>query len=285
MQLSLLNFFFLILGYEMQDRHVGFDLATTKVVLTDIAIQHATALALKLLEPEIFKNEIKKQCVDYGRPTAPPKGDDTAPQQGLPNLLPILTEYVKTNNELSHIHTAFKKFADRMEGEREKIFRNRLPKEPFCTLLHTDLWVNNIMPKIQDRVVVGNILVDFQMCRIGSPAEDLLFFLFSSVQSLVLKTEFDNLITYYYDVFSEVLKKYDCYGPQFSYDQFLEELRENAYRPIDKCTFMLPLVVFNKKGNKFDMNRSKLKLEDLPDLAKERINILLLEAYKRKWIV
>lgn len=277
---------FYILGYEMQDRHVGFNLATTKVILKDIAIYHATALSLKLSEPETFNNEIKEQCPGFEPPPPPPspKGDDKTPMKDSPpNFLPIIAEYVKTNKELSHIQAAFEKFSKRME-EDQNHFKAPPPKEPFCTLLHTDLWVNNTMPKIIEGVAVGNIFVDFQMCKIGSPVEDLIFFLVSSVQSLVLKSEFDNLIKYYHEEFRDVLKKYNCYSPQFSYDKFLEELKENAERPIRQCTFMLPIAVFNKKGSRFDI-KHQLKSEDLPELAKDRLSILLLEAYKRKWIV
>lgn len=114
-----------------------------------------------------------------------------------------------------------------------------MAKRRIRRMLHTDLWVNTIGPKSK------KVLETYLLWK------DLIF-LVCSMQYFDHKREMDNIIKHYFKVYSDVLKKYNCYGPQIFYDKFLKEFTENIDQLIGKYTYMLPIAVFNKIGNTFD---------------------------------
>lgn len=76
----------------------------------------------------------------------------------------------------------------------------RIKEEEFNVLNHGDSWSNNFMFKYNEKGErEDTILVDFQICKYGSPVQDLLYFIFSSPKQDIRLTEFDYLIKYYHD--------------------------------------------------------------------------------------
>lgn len=57
---------------------------------------------------------------------------------------------------------------------------------------------------------------DFQFIKFGSLAEDLVFFLFASVEKNVLLNEMDHLIEVYYQAFVAYLQLHGCRMGEFS---------------------------------------------------------------------
>ncbi|CAG9831175.1 unnamed protein product [Diabrotica balteata] len=69
-------------------------------------------------------------------------------------------------------------------------------REPFATITHRDLWVNNIMVKQVENTTKEVKIVDFQLYSYDSPAADIFFFVFSSVNFDVLRNHVDDLFKY-----------------------------------------------------------------------------------------
>lgn len=79
--------------------------------------------------------------------------------------------------------------------------------DEFNVLNHGDCWCNNIMFKYNENGErEETILVDFQMGKYGSPGQDLLYFLFSSVKQEIRLKDFDYFIRYYHENLKENLK-------------------------------------------------------------------------------
>lgn len=82
---------------------------------------------------------------------------------------------------------------------------------PFNTLGHTDLWVNNMMIKYDEKQEpIGVKFFDFQFIKYDTVVEDVLFFLFTSVRNELLTDNFDHFVDLYYNSLENYLKLHGC---------------------------------------------------------------------------
>jgi thiamine kinase-like enzyme len=101
----------------------------------------------------------------------------------------------------------------------------------FQVLNHGDAWLNNMMFKSDEQ---GNpldvSLIDFQGPFWGSPANDILYFLISSVADDIKIDHFDDFIEFYHDQLTTALKK-------LNYDQHIPTLPELHVDLLEKGAF------------------------------------------------
>ncbi|KAH8384016.1 hypothetical protein KR009_011743, partial [Drosophila setifemur] len=77
----------------------------------------------------------------------------------------------------------------------------------FYVLNHGDFWSSNLMTNyLPDGSLDKLILIDFQICKWGSPAEDLLFFLILSPSKESRLRDFDQFVRIYWERLVECLK-------------------------------------------------------------------------------
>lgn len=70
----------------------------------------------------------------------------------------------------------------------------------FIVLNHGDNWVNNLMFKCDQSKQLSDVkFIDFQLSFWGSPANDLIYFLVSSVRDEIKIDNFDDLIQHYHE--------------------------------------------------------------------------------------
>ncbi|VEN48156.1 unnamed protein product [Callosobruchus maculatus] len=255
-------------GYKNVDRLLCFDLSTTRLVLKDLANLHATVIALKLKKPEVFQKRVKAFCHDYI-----PKKDIIQPMQA------ILKRILEENEKCRHLASKISYW-----GENED---QRKPREPFATLMHYDMWVNNTMQKFVDGVPVDNKIVDFQIYTYRSAASDVFFLLFSSVQLEVLKRCLDSLLEYYHEHFIAVLEMLKCDTNQFGFQKFLEEMKLEAEYEFDHALYFSTFVVQGKKITS-ELSEQSFDPEKLykgiNDTARRRAWYMALECEKRGWL-
>ncbi|EFA05154.1 uncharacterized protein LOC655368 [Tribolium castaneum] len=258
-------------GYANLERTVGFDLEVAKVVVKDLAHLHAVPLGLKLQKPDVFEKKVKK----YLSPFHP--DDDEKIVEKMCNLVCSLDTCQKYHERAK---SALWKMRD----------RNTTIREPFATLVHDDCWVNNTMVKIQPGEVPKNKFVDFQICNYGSPAKDLLFLLFSSVQNDVIRSECDNLIRLYHGTFVDVLRQLKCDTEPFSFEKFEQEIKFEALNTqFGHVVFMLT-PIFAPKGSVKELDEfspeafAEMVGSFASDLHKEKLALVVNEFGKRNWI-
>ncbi|XP_028129630.1 uncharacterized protein LOC114325698 [Diabrotica virgifera virgifera] len=266
-------------GYKNQDRHVGCDLATSMLILKDLATFHAVPLAMRLLEPEEFSTLTKK--ISIAMP--PTKKKDNKP----PTIFKIMIDTLNANDKHKTAADKLKKmladFSKAMEEDPEKMFNNDTIRT-FSTIVHQDVWINNTMQVMENDVAIKNKFVDFQMCQLGMPADDLIFFLFSSVEFTCLKDNLDSLIKHYYESFISILKQLNLYTEDFSYEKFLEEFKTPGKLAIVRTLFMLPNVIFGEKGKAAEHEKMKeMTVEDIHPIALKKMLLLCVESAQRDW--
>lgn len=84
---------------------------------------------------------------------------------------------------------------------------SKVDPSDFNVLNHGDFWSNNIMFSYDSNGrVKETLLVDFQMAKYGTVAQDLYYFLLSSTKYEDKLTKFDQYIQFYHEKLVENLK-------------------------------------------------------------------------------
>lgn len=187
-------------------------------MLQELAKFHATGIALKLSNQNIFEEKLASVCV-------PALQNDSNPDKDKINLQLRLN----IRNKLSS-NDDLRNFTEAVDTLLCEIDKTKLPTpvEPFSTLLHNDLWRGNIMFKNLSSDGVSVKFIDFQTVIMNSPARDLVYFLFSSVESGVL-SEFPDLIKCYHLALVQYLSHLGVDVSEFSFDKLMFEV--NRYGP------------------------------------------------------
>jgi hypothetical protein len=79
--------------------------------------------------------------------------------------------------------------------------RGREGNSKFLSLVHGDLWHNNLFWHGKSFVVA-----DWQLCHVASATNDLCFLLFSSTTPTFRRTNWDSTLDLYYDSFTATLR-------------------------------------------------------------------------------
>nr|CAD7599398.1 unnamed protein product [Timema genevievae] len=186
-------------GYSNGNRLTGVDLAHTRLVMVQMARFHATAVALKINKPQVFQDT---------RGPSPKKEDDKAVK---PKPYGPEQEYELIAKQMAK----FPEFADKLERIKASVSKTIeqkasgkpiQPSEPFASILHDDLCVNNIMFCYEaDKKTPKDLkIIDFQFQFYDSPAKDLLFFLFTSTEVGLVVDHYDDMVRLYHQTFTRL---------------------------------------------------------------------------------
>ena len=143
-------------------------------------------------------------------------------------------------------------------------------KNAFCVLNHGDLWVNNILFKYDEqRNPVDINFVDFQMSVWNTPAIDLNYFLYTSVELDVLKTKVEVLLKAYYNSLSATLKELDCIDIP-TYQDIYNDFQKHQLYGFFANYGIYPVVCQDKELSQ----DSSLENFNDPDFAKQKLKQL-----------
>ncbi|KAI4461885.1 hypothetical protein MML48_5g00020552 [Holotrichia oblita] len=260
-------------GYNVMDRIEGLDLECTKILLKNMAVMHAAPIAYRLARSEEFHKII-----------LPFLERDTlfSPEEAFKKII------LKTASK------ACQQYPECILKIRDALNIVNLPPvicgDTFATIIHNDLWTNNVMIKMIGGKPQKSIIVDFQCIEYGSPAHDLVFFLYSSVSLSVLKDGINVLIEYYFNIFKETLNKLNVDNLiEFS----LDKLNEECKTATKEREFLHLLIMFNpiltlkdkaKNLAELDENEAPFDENSLHENYYERVQFVVLDLLKRGWI-
>lgn len=201
---------------------------------------------MKLEEPLLFETKIKRtiHSVSFGplRPENDAKSKPPLPNGPWKTWIRLLEKNSKCKLYIGRLEQMIDQGHAKLEFQLKK-----QRKEPFATISHNDLWTNNTMQIFIMNKIQKNKFLDFQIYTYNSPAMDLLFFIWTSVELSVINERFDDLLKYYYTNFVEVLDELGCDTTSFSWEQFQGELKETAEEVVFRC-FWIFFAIFGKKG-------------------------------------
>nr|CAI5861547.1 unnamed protein product [Callosobruchus analis] len=249
-------------GFQTMDRHLGFDLAQAQAVLRRLAHFHAVPLALKLKDRETFDKKIMPLMM-CSRPTKDHFKREDKTADTFENIFKECKECIRA---LPMLH----------KKEPFQVKKDNF-SEPISTLVHKDMWLNNIMLRTTDQEVK---IVDFQVYSYDTPVTDVIFFLSGSVSIDVLKKHFDELLRYYYDNFVDTLKKLDCDTAAFTYEYLMDEIGGCMNREFCHCVIFNTLVVLAEKNKRANFDEKP----KITQAQRERIWWIVREFLKKGWL-
>lgn len=159
--------------------------------------------------------------------------------------------------------------ADKMRAQLSGDYSERLratvsaKNTAFPVIAHGDLWLNNIMINAeQKKAIIVSIVdkgsrmlilidavrfqVDFQNCFVGSPAIDLQFFCYTSLQLDVLLHHRDQLLQHYNESLCQTLTALNYPGSKPSYAQLLDEMERCLFYGYYGVVCELPICCVSK---------------------------------------
>lgn len=269
-----------ISGYDIGDRMKGLDLQSAKLILRDLAIFHAIPIALKVLKPNVFREKVAPNLKKF-------RAFESLSEEVKIGMRDALLWIAKQDPRTARFE---QNLLERWEIASDYWANtNKKPREPFATICHNDFWVNNVMLKFENGVVpVGTKIIDFQLIDYESPAKDVVFFLFSSVQKAVLDDNYDNLIDLYYNTFIDTLKQLGCDTGPFTYELFQEELTRAATTSELFHVLIMLKPIYTIKGQAKELSElsesDMAKCDNLSELYQPRLIEVILDFHKHKWL-
>ncbi|KAJ8871951.1 hypothetical protein PR048_028291 [Dryococelus australis] len=227
-------------GYRVADRVLGQDLTHAELVMTDLAKFHATGIAIKLRKPEVFRNKLMKACEAFKIRISSLENDHL---QGK-NFVESLRRIPICEQKINLIYEHIKNFIDYSHSDEF-----RYPTEIFGTIIHDDLWTNNMMFKyrsVKDNDPIGVKIYDFQVVRYGSPLTDVIFYLFTSTITGIVTKHLDMLLKLYYNSFVDWLKILGCDTTEFQFNVFLGEVKSAAQLELIHILYWLFPITLHK---------------------------------------
>jgi len=213
--------------FVMLDKEKKQDLETAKVVLTNLAKFHAVNyLIIKDLGPEEFRKKFSLNCMealDSEKYPAMTEMFDVPIGTAL-NVLQKYKDLEGQKETVKNLEAAMGK----MYPEAEALFKSNLGSDGFVVLNHGDCWNNNMLFKLDPETgnIMEHIFVDFQITRFGSPCLDIAYFLFSSVKAVIRRAHLKELLSHYFDEFTNTL---ELFGQNcgLNFEEFMEDYRRN----------------------------------------------------------
>ncbi|KAK4884397.1 hypothetical protein RN001_000668 [Aquatica leii] len=216
-------------GYKLLNSEKSLDYEHIVLVLKEYGKFHALSYALRERKPQVFSELISNTVEDY-----------FTGQAWNTLKLPIqmtLQKAIKTINSIEHevLHKKMASFLNKVTETLKKVLKVETPTK-YDVIGHGDCWINNILFKYENienpNFPTKICFIDWQFSRVGSPALDISYFLFTSTDTILRKKHYDNFIREYhnslcsfyskltdkseiclpYKVLQEHLRKFSIYG-------------------------------------------------------------------------
>ena len=273
-------------GYFVIDNYAGFDLEVTKLILSKMAELHSTFLALKETQRDVFEDKLMPFFDQF-------KIFQLDENEGYMTSEIVINAIINTlqEDELCSL------YMNKIQQTIETCVHNLgLPKnspkfqeDVFASLIHSDLWVNNIMVKTYLSKIVDVKILDWQLYEYASVVKDILFFLCSSTQEVVFKNNFDDLFKFYHEELIANLKELKCDTDKFSFNAFQEEMKVVAGESAFFYSMVALPSIFASDGNVWDvneLNKERLlgQVQQISDFCKNRMWLIARKFIQKGWI-
>jgi len=225
-------------GFKMADRQKGMDSKHVIILMKELAKLHAASSML-------FS---KRDLRDFNE------------EENFPELKEFLTAeggafdfgcIIKNGCEIfevENLHPKMQKFVENYNGKSKDIFvREMIYSEKFKTICHGDCWTNNFLFRYSpDGEVEECRLLDLQIGRIGSPALDLNYLLFTSTTRQTRQAHLHRFLLEYYSEFASALAAGGL-PLKFTLDELKREYRAKHAFGLLMGIMVIPATLVNKE--------------------------------------
>jgi hypothetical protein len=213
-------------GYELLSKREKQDLDTAKIVLKNLAQLHAVTYVMVFdMGKGVFFNKYKFLEENFVRPNKDKAQLSTKLfTSSIENSVMFLE-----NSDVPGKEAAIENLLRYRDGRNVDAMIEALSHDSLHLLFvanHGDCWNNNMMfhrDPLSNKLT-HNVMLDFQLARLGSPNLDVGYFLFTSVKPEVRRKEWKTLLRFYFD---HLRKMVDNLGKTFNYtfDEFVKDYR------------------------------------------------------------
>ncbi|KAH8399036.1 hypothetical protein KR215_001192, partial [Drosophila sulfurigaster] len=203
-----------------------------EMALEKLALFHATSKVLSERQPGIFKDKFER-CF-FNKHTR-------GYQPMMENLIKALEISLRDDEELyPRYGEKLKRVAEHIMEYCERVMEPK--KDDFLTLCHGDLWTTNIMFHNNDQGRPDNVIfIDFQFSVWNSPAIDLQYFFWASLQEDLCHTE---MVQFYHTKLVQALKNLNFKGHIPSLFEFQQQFQARSFYGA-KLILSISIEIFN----------------------------------------
>ncbi|XP_014102554.1 uncharacterized protein [Bactrocera oleae] len=212
-----------MLGFMLESRQVGLDLAHAQIVMQKLGEYHALTMLMAERSPAIIIDHFAFGLLNI----------DSIKKEAFKALFGAqLLKLATLVAEYPTMEPISKKLLKYYDHFTERVLESVYPLRGNVNVLnHGDLWVNNMFFKYESNSTKFKAptevrFIDFQLCYYGSIGFDINYFLNTSIQLDVLKNHRGSLIETYYDGLVRTLKALPYNNPIPKLTDILEEIAQ-----------------------------------------------------------
>ncbi|KAB7500122.1 hypothetical protein Anas_04969 [Armadillidium nasatum] len=226
-------------GFRMYDRRIGLDLNHTLLVLNELGRFHASSI---LLEEELYPKTLLETFKGFERTYL---DRNHSSFEGYSKLFSAAADNAK--NFLQNADPKYEECVKWLKKHRHEMVDIYLEafstKKPFDVLTHCDCWTNNFLFRYnEDEIPVDIRFVDLQLAVKGSPAADLNYFFYTSINKDFRLKNLNTMLTTYYESFCNVLRR-GGRQPPFTYPELKEEIKDKKLFGFVCGLLILPIIL------------------------------------------
>ncbi|KAK7872614.1 hypothetical protein R5R35_001951 [Gryllus longicercus] len=258
--------------FTMVPRKDRLDYTHAKLVLLYLARFHALSIAYSASHSDFFSDFEETMFSEKFRQFF---------DQFFPPIAGTLIAAVKSWDGFGDI---VKKLERNQSKFVDKLLEVCKPAEKFTNVLaHGDCWMNNILFEYSESGEPIDLrFVDFQASRKSSPAIDLHYFLFTSLQNEVRNKKFDDLLQIYCNEVARFAKQLGYNESIFTYDELRQEMDRTLFFGFNSAITTMAGLLANPDDtpDMKDMTQEKLEKGDLQIFNKTYENPVFREIFQ-----
>ncbi|XP_011052759.1 PREDICTED: uncharacterized protein LOC105145097 isoform X2 [Acromyrmex echinatior] len=186
-------------GYGTCERRNFLDLDHSVFALKRLAKLHASGLSIKINNPQQFdkfSEHLKELIYKDNSDTSVMR---SCTEMCVRSIIQYLDMIKPQTQELQTIRDYFACLNKTYDVLRQLFMSS---KQKYDTICHGDPWINNLLfLHDNDGKIIDLKMVDYQILRYTSLSTDVLYFIYSSVQSSLIEKSFESLIKIYHNEF------------------------------------------------------------------------------------
>ncbi|KAK3873170.1 hypothetical protein Pcinc_021806 [Petrolisthes cinctipes] len=246
-------------GYQMFDRRRGLDVAHITLILKELGRLHASSRLLQAKTPDLDLAETHDFLVPDIFADESMGYRDVFHRQ-LDQSIEVLERFGGYERSVAWVKS--------LKLEFVKLMKKHLGRSKYNVVCHGDCWNNNVLFRYNDDgEPVEVMLLDLQINRLSSPATDLIYLMYTSLNGKVRIPNLNIFLDTYYDTFNTVMEAAGM-DMIFTRSELLEEFWSMNGLGAIYAMAVVPFVL--------------LEPEDTPDFNKaENMEELLLEVKEK----
>lgn len=246
-------------GYIMCDKYDRLDYAHCDLVVTTLAKFHAASVACYHDDPELIRT--------LGEENMWVEGDPHFETQMKPWFQVAVKTVAGIAAKMDGCQAAAEYLSNKVECIADSVLKMVEPKATGLNVLnHGDLWSNNMLFKHNDDEEVVDVkFIDFQILRYGSPALDLIYFLWTSSREEVREMRLEDLYHIYLETLNNTLEELGC-EERLTEEEFRQDLKAATDWIIIAICCFLPMMQIESEDV---LDMEEMTEEDLKKMTQE----------------